>query len=175
MNDIEMEMIEVGAEVYNNYGIDDLSATILSILFFEPGEMTMEELAEFTGYSLASISLKMKGLEYFWGVHRIKKSGSRKIYFHMGKSYLDRLEETLRRGHEMESHPVKRSMPGLIWKYREQATSESQVERLHLVEKDCRQIDDVGRILETLYEMIDEARSEQKDNGTLEKEGSQED
>lgn len=165
MNDIEMEMIEVGAEVYKNYGMDDLSATILSILFFEPGEMTMNELAEITGYSLASISLKMKGLENVWGVHRRKKAGSRKIYFHMGKDYLDSLEETLRRGHEMESQLVKRSIPYLIRKYREQANSESQLERLHIAEKYCRQIDDVGRILESLYEKIDEIRSEQKDNG----------
>ena len=165
VNDTEMEIIKVGVEVYKGFGMDDLSANILSFLHFEPGELTMEELAEFTGYSLASISLKMKWLESFWGVHRRKKAGSRKIYFRMGNDYLDCLEGTMRRAYEMESHLIKSLMPELIRKYREQATSESQLERLRIAEKYCKQVDDAGRVLELFYEKIDEIRSEQKDNG----------
>ncbi len=164
MNDIEIQMVNVVAQTYRMYGLDELSASILSYLFLEPGELTMEELAKLTGYSLASICLKMKLLEDIWGVHRKKRTGSRKIYFSLNKDYLDGLEEILKKSFEKESLLVRQKMPGLLKEYEEQELTASQKQRLLIAQRYCKQVEDVKEIMELIYEEIGRLRSEKWDD-----------
>ena len=53
MDEIEKKIIDIGHEIFKGYGVDDSTAQILSILNFESDEISMEELAERTGYSRA--------------------------------------------------------------------------------------------------------------------------
>ncbi len=159
MNDIEIQMVNVIEQSYRVYGLDELSASILSYLFLEPGELTMEELAQLTGYSLASISLKMKALEEVWGVRRMKKSGSRKIYFSQNKDYLDVVEEILKKIFEKESLLVRQMMPGLLKEYKEMDLTDSQKQRLLIAQRYCKQIGDVRELMDLISEEIDRLRT----------------
>ncbi|WP_406662015.1 hypothetical protein V7O66_05585 [Methanolobus sp. ZRKC3] len=160
MSDTEKKILEIGNEIFRGYGVDSLTATILSILNFEPEEISMEELAERTGYSLASISLKMKNIEVFWSIKRIQKPGSRKTYFYMEKDLLDAFLLQLKNGYEAELNIAKKRISPLIEEYRKEASSEEQRKKLHLFEDYHEQIIDFEKVIEYVYEKIDEIKSE---------------
>lgn len=160
MDKLDRKIVEMGEEVFRVYGLDPLSTKILSLLYFEPRELSMEELAEMTGYSLASISLKMSTLEKFWGVKRKKKTGSRKAYFCMRKDYIGLVEDSLRKMYEFESGIAKRRLPELIEEYREEANSDYELDKLNILENYCNQLADLRKLLELLAEKSSELRSD---------------
>ena len=85
MSAIDLEFTKFCMVSSKGYGLDNLSAKLSSILYLEPIEISIEELAKRTGYSLASISNKMKILESFGMVRRVKNPGSKKLYYYMEK------------------------------------------------------------------------------------------
>ena len=119
MTGIEEKIIDIGHEIFKGYGVDDITAQILSILNFESNEISMEELAQRTGYSLASISLKVKNIEQFWSIKRISKPGSRKTYLYMEKNLLDAFATQIRNGFETELNLAKTKITPLIEEYKE--------------------------------------------------------
>lgn len=80
---------------FKTQGFDDLTSKIVAILYSEPKEVALDELAKRTGYSLSSISTSLKFMENFKCVKRIKKPGSRKIFFFMKKSIIQHMKTML--------------------------------------------------------------------------------
>lgn len=76
-------------------GLDSISSQIMAILFVQTHEVAMEEIANYTGYSLASISNKLNFLEKATIVQRIKKPGSKKVYFFMEKDALEMIKRKM--------------------------------------------------------------------------------
>ncbi|MFH1125899.1 MAG: hypothetical protein V1703_02135, partial [Candidatus Altiarchaeota archaeon] len=63
MSELRKEIIEFGTGMFESFGLDNLTAKLLVTLYFSPKERSMEELAEETGYSLSSVSNKLKVLK----------------------------------------------------------------------------------------------------------------
>ncbi|NPE28122.1 hypothetical protein HNV12_09135 [Methanococcoides sp. SA1] len=156
MDELDQKIVEMGEEIYRLYGLDHLSVKICSTLYFEPHELSMEELALRTGYSLSSISLKMGPLENFWGVKRKKISGSRKAFFYMEKNLVSIIMESLMKGHELESRITEKYLPPLIEEYREKAVTEYESEKLSILENYCSQLTMYKQLLETMVEQVSE-------------------
>ena len=164
MSDIEKNMAEIGNEIFRGYGVDNLTASILSTLYFEPEEMSMEELATKTGYSLASISLKIRTIENNWGIQRIKKPGSRKVYFYMEKDLLDLYVEQMKKGYEHELKVANKKVLPLIEEYRKEAVADEQTKRLQLFETYYKSLNDFSKIVDHVIEKIDEIKTKQTKN-----------
>ena len=88
MDDITKSLGDYFAKILLVHGIKDSSlAILLAVLYLEPNEISMEDLAKKTGYSLASISIKLKSLEYFFMVKKYTKPKSKRVYVYMEKDF----------------------------------------------------------------------------------------
>lgn len=158
MNDTEKKIIDIGYEIFKGYGVDNPTAQILSILNFESEEISMEELAKRTGYSLASISLKIKNIEHFWGIKRIQKPGSRKTYLLMEKDLLDAFAIQLRNGFATELDIAKAKIPPLIEEYRNNASTPEEEIKLATYENYLAEINRFEELLQHIYVKIDKLK-----------------
>lgn len=162
MNDIESQIYETGIEIFRGYGVDELTARILSILNFEPDDISMEEIAGRTGYSLASISLKMKNIEDFWGIKRIQKPGSRKVYFRMEKNLLDAFTLQVKNGYEAELNIARKKIAPLIDRYRKEASTEEEKKRLAIFENYQQQITSFEELISFIYRKVEQMEKQEK-------------
>jgi DNA-binding transcriptional regulator GbsR (MarR family) len=132
------EFIEVMVEIQRAKGLDELSSKLMGILFIEPEEISLDDLAKRTGYSLSAVCTAMKFLEKVGAVKRLKKPGSRKIYFFMEKDMSSMLTEIVRRL-EKNVMMLKSRIPGIIERYK-QEKSKSSKEELRIVENHYKQL-----------------------------------
>ncbi|MFP4633991.1 MAG: hypothetical protein ACLFM9_03410 [Candidatus Aenigmatarchaeota archaeon] len=93
---------EVKSEIYSAFsntasaiGYDEVHGRIIAALIVNEGSMTLQELADETGYSSSSISLSLDLLEVFGIIKKIKKQGDRKLYVNMDGDLLDGLKKAV--------------------------------------------------------------------------------
>ena len=63
MKELEKRFIEMYNKIGRVQGMDNLLTSIFALLILEPDDIAMDDLAHKTGYSLASISNKIKLME----------------------------------------------------------------------------------------------------------------
>jgi len=98
-------------------GLPSSFVTVLAELYFEPEEISLDELAERTGYSLGSISMKIKMLHQMGFVSRRKHPGTNKLFLYMEK---DIVGHTVRNWIEVKQRSIRQlklQLPKLIKKY----------------------------------------------------------
>jgi DNA-binding transcriptional regulator GbsR (MarR family) len=148
MEKIEDEMMNVFSRLTSVFNLGDSAPRILAILYLEPGEIAMEELAEKAGYSLSSVSNKMKLFEATGIVERVKKPGTNKAYFMMEKNLL---KMNIRKLDKMISNnivPAKEILPRIIEKYSKKVKTNEDKEKLKIVENYYKQLKDFEKLLE---------------------------
>lgn len=133
------EFIDLMTENSKVNGLDELSSRIIGILFIEPEEIALDELAKRTGYSLSAVSTSMKFIERAGIVKRSKKPKSRKVYYYMEKDMLAMWIQLMRRKYENIILPSKYKLPKIIEKYKLEK-SENSEEELRIVENYYKQV-----------------------------------
>ncbi|MBK5190366.1 MAG: hypothetical protein JJE19_02580 [Methanosarcinales archaeon] len=133
------EFIELMTENSKVNGLDELSSRISGILFIEPKEIALDELAKRTGYSLSAVSTAMKFIGRAGIVKRSKKPKSRKLYYYMEKDMIDMWTQLMRRKHENIILPSKQKLPRIIEEYKLEK-SENSEEELRIVENYYKQV-----------------------------------
>ena len=78
--DVKKEILELFARAARSIGYSDVHGKVIAALLMEGRELSLQELAKLTGYSLASISLSLDFLELFEIIRRVKKERDRKLY-----------------------------------------------------------------------------------------------
>jgi HTH-type transcriptional regulator, osmoprotectant uptake regulator len=139
-NGLENEFISFLENVFKNYGLDSLSSKILGILYLEPTEIALEDIAKITKYSLASVSLKLKFLEKIGLVERIKKPKSKKVYYFFQKDIVKLSENKIKKAYNAEIEPVKKLLPELINKYSKLKLSNVEKEKLNIIKSYHEQV-----------------------------------
>ena len=152
---IVKDFIEIFKESHSALGIDNLSISIMGILFFEPGEVSMEELARMTGYSLTSISQKLKYLSAFGIIKRRTRPGSKKVYLYVENDLFRIWNQQIKMHYQSEINIAKEKVPALIKKYESEATSQEDMARLEVMKNYYSQILQFEDVLNKLFEMID--------------------
>jgi len=120
-------------------GLDELQSKLIGILFIEPEELALDELANRTGYSPSAVSTAMKFIERAGIVKRTKKPKSKKVYFYMEKDMLAISLQIMRRKYDNIILPSKQKLPVIIEKYKRESTKESE-EELPIVETYYKQV-----------------------------------
>jgi len=120
--------IELIVENSKVNGFDELSSKIIGILFIEPEEIALDELANRTGYSLSAVSTALKFIERAGIVKRSKKPKSRKVYFYMEKDILAISLQIARRKYEKILLPSKQKLPNIIELYKQDSSKNSGAE-----------------------------------------------
>lgn len=152
MDSIDKDFIAFYQSVGKAYGMDSLASTIFARLFIEPGEIAMSELAEETGYSLASISNKLRMFELSGSVTRRTKPGTRKIYVSADK---DILKVTLRQFQQFRVHhalPASVEIPHLLERYEKEDLDEQQQVKLEILR---HYYEDMLKLDALILEMLD--------------------
>jgi len=122
------EFIEFMAENVRINGLDNLSATVLSTLFLESTELSLEEISKKTGYSLSAVCTSANTLEHSGMVVRVKKPKTKKVYIYMEKSLIDMLLKMLEKKHELIIGRCKQQLPKMIERYKQLKTKNDKQE-----------------------------------------------
>ena len=123
------------------YGLEDLPLKIFGFLYIQPNEVPMDEIAKRTGYSLASISNTMKHLENMGIINRIRKPGSKKVYFYMDKDIIKFNLKKLDSANEIIVKAAKERVPLLLKKYKHLAVTEEDQKRIRIIENYGKQVE----------------------------------
>jgi HTH-type transcriptional regulator, osmoprotectant uptake regulator len=120
------EFIQLMAVNARANGLDDLSSKIIAILYAEPNEIALEELAKRTGYSLSALSTTLKLAEQLSIVKRLQKPGSKKAYFYIEKNISSMFADMLLKKYEHVILPSKQKLPEIIRQYKGEKSAESK-------------------------------------------------
>lgn len=154
MDDVDKEFIEMYQNIGTSMGFDDLMITLFAKIYIEPEEIAMEELAKKTGYSLASVSNKLKSLEAMGIIKRTKKPGSKKIFLYSEKSFVNVLKYHLVKKEENVIRIVKAKAPEIIKKCKNKAKSEKEKKKLKILEDYYGQIVKFERVISDIKNKI---------------------
>ena len=115
MSQIDQQFIEFYQNIGRSQGFNDsLLTTIMAMLFLEPKDVAMDDLAKKTGYSLASISNKVKMLEAIGFVKRKSKPGTRKVFLYAEKDFLKVFKQALVKKQENVINLAKKRLPEIV-------------------------------------------------------------
>ncbi|MBP2030314.1 DNA-binding transcriptional regulator GbsR (MarR family) [Methanohalophilus levihalophilus] len=140
-------------------GFDSISSKIVAVLFIEPREISLEELSQKTGYSLSAVSTAMKGLDGLHVVKRIKKPGSRKVFFYLDKNIISAGIQILKTKYEKVIAPSKRVLPEIIEKYKFE-DSENSREELEIIQMYYLQLQKYEKLIKDFLDAMEEVEGE---------------
>jgi DNA-binding transcriptional regulator GbsR (MarR family) len=158
MQELDKKMVELYQEMGRGQGItDSLMLDIFGRLLIEPEPIAMEELAKKSGYSLASISNKVKVLAPVMHIKRIKKPGSKKIYLYMEKDILKVWKEAIGKKEKYVINLAKERIPPIIKEYKEKAKTEKEKKKVKAVEQYYDQIIKFEKIIGKIIKVLEKA------------------
>ncbi|MBW2965216.1 hypothetical protein KY363_07200 [Candidatus Woesearchaeota archaeon] len=155
MKPFEQEFTDFIGQVFQRLGLDSLSSTLVGIIFLEPKEVSMDELAEKTGYSLASLSNKLRALESMNMVKRVSKPGSKKAYYYIEKDVNEILRRKLQVIYEQFLEPARTTLPSIIDKYRNTKLSAEEKQKMDIIINYQKQLLDMGKCIEKHMKELD--------------------
>lgn len=158
LDEIDKEFIEFYQTASRVQGADASLGTILAVLYLEPEEISMEDLAKKTGYSLASISNKIKMFEPAGFVKRIRKPGTKKVYLRAEKDVLEMMKKGLTMKQELVINLAKDRIPKIISKYKDKKLSEEQKKKLKIIDEYYKQMLKFEIIINEMLKKIDEMK-----------------
>ena len=150
----EKDYIELIKTMAKMSGADDLSAKIFAIVYAEPEEIEMEKLAKITGFSLPSISNKIKFLENTGLIKKTKKPGSRKIYLYMEKDLFKLWKDHMLRIQKEKMRIAKERFPGIIKNYKLKAKTPDKKKRLKIMENHFKIVKRFDDVMDKLTEIM---------------------
>ena len=114
MEPLDRQFTEFFRTIGKSYNFDDLTSLIYARIFIDPDEVAMEDLAKETGYSLASISNKLKILETRGVVTRRTRPGTRKVYVFAEKDMMRMMVSFFIQYQQGEAVLVKSGIPKML-------------------------------------------------------------
>ena len=162
---ITQDFIQIFRNIGQVVGIDNLTITITSILFVEPKEISMEDLAKKSGYSLTSISQKIKAFVPFGIIKKRTKPGSRKVYLYMEKDLFETWKNQIVQAMLLEIKVVKENIPGFVKKYKSKVKTKEDKAKLKIIDSYYKQAMEFEKILQKLLIEIEKHQAKLKNNG----------
>lgn len=135
MSSIDEDFIGFLAGMGRKMGFDSICGRIFAILLLDPGEVSLDMIAERTGYSLPTISNKMRMLESFGIVQRIRKPQSKKVYYHMENDLLAIFERKVDAICNNHLSQIRNHLPDLIARYKNQKLPSDEKQKLKVIQK----------------------------------------
>ncbi|MBU2590369.1 MAG: hypothetical protein KKA65_00120 [Nanoarchaeota archaeon] len=135
MDNLEKDIVEYFKKIGAVQGMDELSSTIIGILYSAVKEITMEDIVRKTGYSLASISNKIKFLSDIGLITKKTKPGNKKIYLYMEKDFMKMIHSGLLII-EKKLDITKKEIPLILEKHKK--TKDKRLKSLELMQKNMK-------------------------------------
>ncbi len=149
MDKLEKDIVEYFKKIGAIQGLDELTSTIIGILYTAIEDITMEDLVRKTGYSLASISNKISFLSNLGIIKKYTKPGNKKIYLNMEKDHMKMIKSGLAII-EKKLEITKREIPLILEKHKK--SKDKRLENLKHIQK---QMEPVSRLLKEFVEKLE--------------------
>jgi HTH-type transcriptional regulator, osmoprotectant uptake regulator len=140
MNAIERDAAEIFQVLGKAYGMPDLTMKVVSVLYLQPDEIPLDELARKTGYSPASISNTVKYLESLNMLQRFRRPGTKKVFVSMEKDLMRINVLKLTAILEGYVRPIMKTLPDVINKHKSRAQDHYSRQQLAILESYNRQV-----------------------------------
>lgn len=150
MDDCDRAFIAYYQKVGRAYGMDELSSSIFALLFLSPKEISLEDLARETGYSLSSVSNKTRRLEMMGCITRVRKAGSKKVFFYAEKDIMKMTLQVIEKIGSVEVTAAKAEIPVIIGQLKKTGLSAGQKEKIRILQayqKDLQKFDKLIQVL----------------------------
>ncbi|MBN1792590.1 MarR family transcriptional regulator [Candidatus Woesearchaeota archaeon] len=157
LDELERDVVSYFQEVGRIQGMDESFLKIFAILYLEPEPITMEELAEKTEYSPASISNKMKQLEPAGIIKKTTKPGSKRIYVSMEKDFLAILKKQVILKQEFIITVAKQRIPEIIKRHEAKARNEADKQRIRSLQEYYEQVKKAEKLLPKIIDLFNNA------------------
>jgi len=132
---IEKDFVDFYNIIGTSMGLDNLFVSLFSLLYLEPKDVSMDELAKKTGYSLASVSNKVKILESMNIATRKKKPGSKKIYLYMEKDFFKHAKRQIMIKENLVVKAAKEHIPEIIERYKGKNLSDEEKAKYNIIKE----------------------------------------
>ncbi|HIH31776.1 TPA: MarR family transcriptional regulator [Candidatus Woesearchaeota archaeon] len=126
------KFIELMSENVKANGLDETTSKLAAVLFLEAEEISLEELAKKSGYSLSSTSTSIKFMETTGLIHKYKRPHSKKIYLKMENDIIEVMLNMLKKKQEYIIRRSKSDLPHIISEYKKTKSSRQE---LNIIEK----------------------------------------
>ena len=148
MTELEANWMELSQEMGKLHGWDSLTSKLVGILYIEPGEIALEDLAKRTGYSLASVSNKIRQLEPFGIIQRATKPGTRKVFLSMEKDLLGSHHRHILTVARKKISLAKDRLPGIL-------KAKGSLEQKKILQNYLKQVEKLDILLASLVGRIE--------------------
>jgi len=149
------QFIQLMTENAKTNGLDEATARIVAVLFLEPKELSLEELAKKSGYSLSSTSTSIKFMEASWMITKFKKPHSKKIYLKIENDIMSVMLKILMHKREAIIKGTKEKLPLIIEEYKK---SKADKQELKIIERYYRDVIIGEKIISEMIRRIESQR-----------------
>ncbi len=94
-DEVEQAVTDGYVELSKSYGLNPTIARVYMAVFFAEEPISLKEIAEKTGYSKSTAYNTLEYVERLFDVKRVKKPGSKRVYFKCEHSLLMGLKATV--------------------------------------------------------------------------------
>jgi len=157
MEELDREITNYFIEIGRIQGMDETYTRLFAALYLEPDEITLEDLAETTGYSMASVSTKVKLLDTLGFIRKSCRPGSKRIYIYMEKNFAELMKQQIILKHERVISLAKQKLPELIKKHEKTAKTDKDKKKLKIIENYYKDIEKADKILPKIVELLNSA------------------
>jgi DNA-binding transcriptional regulator GbsR (MarR family) len=151
----EKDVMKLFDNIGKSYGMDSLISNIISIIYLEPEPVCLNEIAKRTGYSLASISNKIKKIELFTPIRRVRKPGSKKVYLFMEKEMFKVFKTQMQKHREIKILPLKKHLPPIIKDYKKQAKTDKDKKKVKILEQYNKDVEKFDTIMSKMLKRLE--------------------
>lgn len=159
METVKKEFETLVYQSIKSQGLDELHSKLIAILYAESDLMTLKELSEKTNYSFSAVSAAMNFLAKLYIVEKIKKAGSKKLYFSIQRDMMKMTLNQVKSKNELMVAPAILKLPAIIQKCKKSKAEDSE-EMLQILEQYYQQMITLDKILKNLVEFTEKVQKE---------------
>jgi len=159
MNTVKKEFETLVYQSIKSQGLDELHSKLLAILYSEPDLMTLKELSEKTNYSFSAVSAAMNFLNKLYIVEKIKKGGSKKLYFSVQRDMIKVTLDQVKSKNELMVEPAILKLPAIIQRCKK-SKAEGSEEMMQILEQYYQQMIALDKILKNLVKITEKVQKE---------------
>lgn len=157
MDECDRAFVSYYQKVGRAYGMDELSSSIFALLFLSPEEIALEDLARETGYSLSSVSNKTRMLEMTGCITRVRKAGSKKVYFYAEKDIMKMTLQLMEKVGSVEVTAAKSEIPEIISQLNASGLSASQKKKIKILQAYMKDLQKFDKLVQQLKDSFSRA------------------
>jgi DNA-binding transcriptional regulator GbsR (MarR family) len=150
MDECDRAFVTYYQKVGRAYGMDELSSSIFALLFLNPEDISLEDLARETGYSLSSVSNKTRMLEMTGCITRVRKAGSKKVFFFAEKDIMKMTFQMMEKIGSVEVTAARSEIPAIISRLKTPDMSNDQKKKIKILQDYLKGLQKFDKLIQEL-------------------------